>query len=71
MKSKSMPPAAPEERRYRAQDALHTISRAEEHKKDPALMRDVRKLAQDHAKAVLAPKVGYMAPKGGGSKGKC
>ena len=37
------------ERRYRAEDALRTITRAEEHKGDPRLMSDVKKLARDMA----------------------
>lgn len=35
--------------RYRAEDALRTITRAEEHKGDPRLMSDVKKLARDMA----------------------
>lgn len=58
MKSKapSRPAMPAADRQYRAQDALHTITRAEQHKKDPALMRDVRKLATEHAKAVTPVK---------------
>ena len=37
------------DRRYRAEDALRTITRAEEHKGDPRLMSDVKKLARDMA----------------------
>ncbi len=33
------------ERRYRTQDALRTLTRAEEIRKDKALMRDVKKEA--------------------------
>lgn len=45
--------AAPaEDMRYRAEDALRTISRAEEHKRDKELMRHVKKLAKSHVKAV-------------------
>lgn len=53
-----------DERRYRANDALHTITRAEQHKKDPGLMRDVRSLAKQHAAAV-------MPPRGPGKGDKC
>jgi len=37
------------ERRYRAENALHTITRALEHQSDPKLMRDVKKLATEMA----------------------
>lgn len=35
------------ERQYRAEDALRDIERAEKHKRDASLMKDVKKLAQD------------------------
>lgn len=35
------------ERKYRAEDALRDIERAEQHKRDKALMSDVKKLARD------------------------
>lgn len=35
-------------RRYRAEEAMRTLQRAEEHKKDRGLMSDVRKLAKQH-----------------------
>jgi len=35
------------ERKYRAEDALRDIERAEKHKRDAALMKDVKALAQD------------------------
>lgn len=38
--------------RYRAEDALRTISRAEEHRKDKALMKEVKKMAKQQHKAV-------------------
>lgn len=41
-----------DERRYRAQDALNTIVRAESHKRDKGLMRDVKCLAADAHKAI-------------------
>jgi hypothetical protein len=34
-------------RRQKAEDALHTLSRAEEHRKDKRLMDDVKKLARE------------------------
>ena len=43
------PPA--EEQRYRAQDALRTLSRAEEIKADSKLMRDVKAEAQRQMQA--------------------
>lgn len=39
----AMPAPSKEERRYRAEDAMRTIARAEEHKKDKQLMSDVKK----------------------------
>lgn len=47
------------EDKYRAQDALRTLTRAEEIKADKALMRDVKKEAKAQIKAtsrVVAPK---------------
>jgi len=35
------------ERRYRAESALHDIERAEGHKKDKELMRDVKQCAKE------------------------
>lgn len=40
------------ERRYRAEDALRDIERAEKHKMDKALMKDVKKCAKDKMKAL-------------------
>jgi hypothetical protein len=37
------------ERRYRAEDALRAISRAEEVKADKGLMKDVKQLAREQA----------------------
>lgn len=36
-------------RRYAAEEALHTLSKAEEHRANPRLMADVKRLAADHA----------------------
>lgn len=36
-------------RKWLAEDAMRTIMRAEEHKKDPRLMADVKKLAKEQA----------------------
>ncbi|HEX5508930.1 MAG TPA: hypothetical protein VFX37_10545 [Pseudolabrys sp.] len=38
--------------RYRAEEALRTITRAEECKRDKALMKHVKKLAKTQVKAV-------------------
>jgi hypothetical protein len=37
------------QRRYAAEDALRTLTRAEEHRSDPKLMADVKRLAADMA----------------------
>jgi hypothetical protein len=36
---------------YQIEDALRTICKAEQHRKDKPLMREVKKLAKAHAKA--------------------
>jgi len=41
-----------QERRYRAEEALRTITRAEEHKRDRALMKDVKACAREQAKTL-------------------
>lgn len=38
--------------KWRAEDALRDIERAEAHKRDKSLMADVKKLAQDKVKAL-------------------
>lgn len=38
------------DRRYAAEDALRTLSAAEKHKANPSLMRDVKKMAAEHAR---------------------
>jgi hypothetical protein len=40
------------ERKWKAEDALRDIERAEQHKRDKALMSDVKKLAQDKVKSL-------------------
>jgi hypothetical protein len=35
-------------RRYRTEDAMRTLQRAEEHRKDKGLMRDVKAMAKQH-----------------------
>lgn len=40
------------ERKWRAEDALRDIERAENHKRDKQLMSDVKKLAQDKVKSL-------------------
>jgi hypothetical protein len=51
---KSAPTAMPvnEEMQYRAREALHTIHKAAEHKRDKDLMRHVTRLAKAQVKAV-------------------
>lgn len=44
-------PSHPEEMRWKAEEAMRTIHRAAEHKKDKPLMREVKKLVKAHAKA--------------------
>lgn len=41
-----------ERRNWRAEDALRDIERAEGHKRDKALMSDVKKLAQEKVKSL-------------------
>lgn len=46
-------PSYPEEsKKWRAQDALRDLERAAEHKRDKALMADVKKLAADKVKSL-------------------
>jgi hypothetical protein len=47
----SMAEAPVDVRLYKAREAMHDIARAESHKKDRSLMRDVRKLAKSTMKA--------------------
>lgn len=41
-----------EERRYRARDALSTLTRADEIRKDKALMKDVRCVVKEQVKII-------------------
>ena len=46
-------PSYPEEsKKWRAEDALRDIERAEKHKRDKALMADVKALARDKVKSL-------------------
>ncbi len=46
-------PSYPEEsRKWRAEDALRDIERAEKHKRDASLMKDVKQLAQEKVKSL-------------------
>lgn len=45
-------PSGESERKYRAEDALRTITRANEMMKDKALMRDVKACAREQQKAL-------------------
>jgi hypothetical protein len=47
-----MGPSENQERKWRAESALDTLTRAEEIKKDAGLMRDVKKVADTRVKAV-------------------
>lgn len=40
--------SAADARRYRAEDAMRTLTKADEHRKDKALMADVKRLAKQH-----------------------
>jgi hypothetical protein len=51
-KPTAMPAVSAEEMKYKARDALHTITRAEEHKRDRELMKHVKHLAKTQVKAV-------------------
>ena len=42
-------PMAYDDKRYRTEDAMRTLMRAEELKKDKALMSDVQKMAKEQA----------------------
>ena len=42
-------PIAAEERKWRAEDAMRTIMRAEEIRKDTRLMADVKRMAKEQA----------------------
>lgn len=44
--------SAPEDVKWRAREAMHTIAQAEEHKKDRELMRHVKAMAKHTMKAV-------------------
>lgn len=45
-------PKAADERKWRAQSALETITRAADMQKDKGLMRDVKKLAAEQVKTL-------------------
>lgn len=42
-------PAPQPDRKWQVEDAMRTLMRAEEHRKDKALMRDVQKMAKEQA----------------------
>lgn len=48
------------ERKYKAEEALSTIERAEGHKRDKALMRDVKALAKDKIKCLDKNKMNFF-----------
>lgn len=39
-------------KRYRAEEAMRTLMRAQDHLKDKSLMRDIKKLAKQHVSAL-------------------
>lgn len=47
--SKASSPVAYDDQRYRTEDAMRTLMRAEELKKDKKLMSDVQKMAKEQA----------------------
>ena len=51
-KATAMPAMPARDMKYEAREALHTIHKAEEHKKDKELMRCVKTLAKGQMKAV-------------------
>lgn len=50
----AMPPAISpdQERKYRAQDAMRTLTRADEIRQDKSLMREVQKVAKEQMSAL-------------------
>lgn len=50
--AQGMPRVSQEERRYRAEDALRVIEKAETHKRDKSLMRDVKGLAKERVESL-------------------
>ena len=58
MAKKAMPMrAVPEDMKWKAQEALHTLKRAHEIKADPKLMKHVREHAK-HEKAAISKVIG-------------
>lgn len=51
-KISTSPDSAARERKWKAEDALRDIERAEAHKRDKSLMADVKKLAQEKVKSL-------------------
>ena len=58
----SQPKISPEEKQWRVNDAMNTLRRAEEIKKDRSLMRDVQKSASSLMGVVN--RVSKVAPRG-------
>lgn len=50
--SRLSPDEQSRERKWKAEDALRDLERAEEHKRDKALMKDVKTLAKDKIKCL-------------------
>ena len=57
-----------DERKWKAEDALRTLTRAEEHKGDKDLMRDVAKMRDEKMKELAKVKIEVSAPAKGGKK---
>lgn len=45
--------AVDEERKYKVEEAIRTLTKAEEHRSDKDLMRDVKKTAREKAKKMM------------------
>jgi recombinational DNA repair protein (RecF pathway) len=62
-----MPKVSANERQWRAQDALRTLTQAQEIQRNPTLMRDVKKVAAQQVKT-LSSVAGAKAPARAASK---
>ncbi len=47
------PNPADEERKYKVEDAIRTLTKAEEHRQDKELMKEVKKTAKEKAKKMM------------------
>lgn len=60
---KSNPSMAAEDRRYRAEDALRTLERAQEIRDDAGLMKEVERCRQEKMRALASIKVETSKPR--------